>query len=53
MWRADRCDYMMCAGISGANQEEADKLELVGLIPGHAYCVIGVSEVKDIKGNIT
>lgn len=51
MWgmilKADKEDHIMCAGISGDNEEQDKEL---GLVAGHAYGLIKAATVKDKSG---
>lgn len=51
MWgmitKADKEDHIMCAGISGDNEEQDKDL---GLVAGHAYGLIKAATVKDKSG---
>lgn len=51
MWtmitKADKERYIMCAGISGDNEEQDKEL---GLVAGHAYGLLSAATVKDKSG---
>lgn len=51
MWgmisKADKEAHIMCAGISGDNEEQDKEL---GLVAGHAYGLIKAATVKDKSG---
>lgn len=47
----EKKDYIMAAGVSQKDQEDAKKLEKLGLVGGHAYSLMKAATVKTAAGN--
>ena len=48
---ADYRNHIMAGGVGSGDEDEAKALDALGLVPGHAYGVIGCAAVEDINGN--